>query len=308
MAVATIVGPELLDSAQEKFTLDARPLPARRFYLRSVPVDRVSIEEAATWVIQKLKLREPQRPILIMGPNAQLVTLAARNRRFAAALRSADLAVPDGISVVLAARLLGQPVTERVTGGDLMERLCIKAAQHNLSVFFLGGLQGAAEMTAHKFEQSYPGFRTAGMYYPPFGFETDPAEQDRIRRCISNAKPDILCVAFGAPKQEIWMHENCPTLPIGAAISVGAALDTQSGLRKRAPKWTHRSGLEWLYRLIQEPRRLWRRYLIGNAHFIGLVVLEWMRSSRSVENSHHDELNAAIDKSLLGASLPSVWE
>jgi N-acetylglucosaminyldiphosphoundecaprenol N-acetyl-beta-D-mannosaminyltransferase len=251
-----------------------------RFELNRIPIDRVSLDHAAASVIQTLKDRASHTPLLIMGPNAQLITLAAKQPRFAQALRSAGLSVPDGISVVLAARLLGQPVTERVTGGDLMERLCVESARHNLSVFFLGGLPGAAELTARKFERLNPGFRTAGVSCPPPGFERDPVECDRIRRQISAARPDLLCVAFGAPKQEIWMMENCPSLPIGAAISVGAALDTQSGLRKRAPKWTHGIGLEWLYRLVCEPRRLWRRYLIGNTEFILLVGRQWWRQSR----------------------------
>lgn len=258
------------------------PLPAPpRFHLNGVPVDRISMDDATAWVIHALRNRGTSSgsrdPLLIMGPNAQLVTLAARNPVFAAALRSAHLAVPDGISIVFAARLLGQPVPERVPGGELMERLCIEAARHDLSVFFLGGLPKAAEKTARKFKILYPGFRIAGTSCPPPGFENDPVEGDRIRRHIAAAKPDLLCVAFGAPKQEIWMVENCPTLPIGAAISVGAALDTQSGQRKRAPKWTHSIGLEWFYRLMMEPRRLWRRYLIGNTYFLWLVARQYGR-------------------------------
>lgn len=256
--------------------LSALPKPPR-FYLHGIPIDRMSLDHAAAWVIDTLKSRASRKPLLIMGPNAQLVTLAARQPRFADALRAADLAVPDGVSIVLASRILGEPVLERVTGGDLMERLCIEAAQHNLSVFFLGGLPEAADKTARKFERNHPGFRTAGTCCPPPGFENDPLECARIRQQIAEATPDLLCVAFGAPKQEIWMHENCPTLPIGAAISVGAAFDTQSGLRKRAPKWTHRLGCEWLYRLVREPRRLWRRYLIGNTQFLWMIAQQRWR-------------------------------
>lgn len=260
----------------------ATPKPPR-FFLNTIPVDRVSLDHAADWVMHALTSPRPLHgspsPLLIMGPNAHLVTLAARNPRFAAALRSADLSVPDGISIVLAARVLNRRAPGRVTGGDLMERLCIEAARHNLSVFFLGGLPGAAELTARKFERNYPGFRTAGTCCPPPGFENDPAETARILQIVTAASPDLLCVAFGAPKQEIWMHEHCRALPIGAAISVGAALDTQAGLRKRAPRWTHGLGLEWLYRLIHEPRRLWRRYLFGNTFFICLIAREWFRQT-----------------------------
>lgn len=261
--------------------LTANPLLPKppRFYLEGVPIDRIPMGYAAAWVIHALTSHALRAPLLIMGPNAQLVTLAARQPRFSAALRSAHLSVPDGISVVIASRLLGQPIPERVPGGELMERLCEECARHKLSVFFLGGLPGAAEQTARKFERQYPGFQTAGVCCPRLGFESDPIESARIRKQISAARPDLLCVAFGAPKQEIWMYENCPTLPVGAAISVGAAFDTQAGLRKRAPRWTHRIGCEWLYRLILEPRRLWRRYLIGNTEFVLLVARQWLRES-----------------------------
>ncbi len=251
-----------------------------RIELNGIPIDRVTLDAATAAVIERLQARREHAsgdPLLIMGPNAQLITLAAKNPLFAQALRAAGLSVPDGISVVLASRWLGQPVPERVTGGDLMERLCIESTRHGLSVFFLGGLPGAAERTARKFERLYPGFCTAGVCCPPVGFERDPEAHERIRQQIRAAQPDLLCVAFGAPKQEIWMLENVPSLPVGAAISVGAALDTQAGLRKRAPKWTHRIGLEWLYRLVREPRRLWRRYLIGNTTFLLLVGRDWWR-------------------------------
>lgn len=282
MALASSLAHEVLASDPLPF-IDAQLLPLRppRFYLSGIPVDRVTMDYAAALVIEALRSRSSGTPLLIMGPNAQLVTLATRQTKFAAALRSATLAVPDGISVVLASRLLGQPIRERVTGGDLMERLCADAARQNLSVFFLGGLPGAAELTARKFERKFPGFRTAGTYCPPPGFEDDPVESARIRQRIAGSRPDLLCVAFGAPKQEIWMYENCAHLPIGAAISVGAALDTQAGLRRRAPGWTHRIGMEWLYRLIHEPRRLWRRYLIGNTHFILLVAYQLWRDAVS---------------------------
>lgn len=246
------------------------------FIMHRVPIDRITMGYAVTSVIQALQDRSGRAPLLIMGPNAQIVTLAAANERFAEALRAADLSVPDGISVVLASRLLGYPIPERVTGGDLMEQLCAECSKHGHSVFFLGGLPGAATETASRFTQRYPGLKIAGTYCPPLGFENDAMESDRVRQLIAVAAPDLLCVAFGAPKQEIWMHDNCSSLPIGAAIAVGAALDTQAGLRERAPRWTHQIGLEWLYRLAREPRRLWRRYLFGNSRFVFLVMRQWI--------------------------------
>ena len=292
MAIAPTLSLSELATPQVR-TADSLP----RFELNGIPIDRVTLDEAATQVIARLKARQQSAdPLLIMGPNAQLITLAARNPLFMRALRAAGLSVPDGISVVLASRWLGQPVPERVTGGDLMERLCIQSARYGLSVFFLGGLPDAAERTARKFERLYPGFRTAGVCCPPVGFERAPQAQARIRQQITAARPDLLCVAFGAPRQEIWMLENVPSLPVGAAISVGAALDTQAGLRKRAPKWTHRIGLEWLYRLVREPRRLWRRYLIGNTEFLLLVGREWWRLRGRRAATGHTTLGVASTK------------
>jgi N-acetylglucosaminyldiphosphoundecaprenol N-acetyl-beta-D-mannosaminyltransferase len=254
----------------------AAPAKPCRVTIGGVPVDRMTMDDAVAWVLHGLRHRG-LLPLLIMGPNAQLVGLARSMPKFALALQSAHLNVPDGISVVLASRLLGTPIPERVTGGELMERLCEECAHHGLSVFLLGGLPGAAIGAAEALARRYPGLRIAGCYCPPHGFESDPLELSTIRRLVSRAVPDLLCVAFGAPKQEIWMHENCPTLPIGAAISVGAALDTSAGLRKRAPHWTQELGLEWLYRLLKEPRRLWRRYLLGNPRFLAIVLCDAAR-------------------------------
>jgi N-acetylglucosaminyldiphosphoundecaprenol N-acetyl-beta-D-mannosaminyltransferase len=237
-----------------------------------VPVHNIAIHEASIQIIEMLRLRPSIAPFLIMGPNAQLITLAQNNSRFSDALHASALNIPDGISIVIASKILGGNITKRATGGDLMEALCLDAAKHGLSVFFLGGLPKAAELTALKFQHRHAALSIAGAYCPPIGFENDPMECAHIRQLITETAPDLLFVAFGAPKQEIWMHENCSTLPIGAAMSVGAAFDTQAGLRKRAPRWTRNLGLEWLYRLVREPRRLWRRYLIGNTYFLYLVL------------------------------------
>ena len=252
------------------------PMPPR-FVLGRVPVDRITMEYAAVLMVEALLHRGELPPLTVVGPNAQLVTMAESDGRFAGAMCDADLAVPDGISVVLASRLLGMSIPERVTGGDLMERMCAEAAHYGFRVFFLGGLPGAAVMAAHFLCTRYPGLQICGTCCPPVGFETDPAELEKIRRAIVDASPDLICVALGAPKQEIWMQENRGRLNAGAMIAVGAALDTRAGLRKRAPRWIQSVGLEWLFRLLMEPRRLWRRYLIGNAQFVLLVMRQWAR-------------------------------
>lgn len=248
-----------------------------QFVLGRTPIHRISMEYAAVLVTEALLHRGEYPPLTIVGPNAHLVTLAEHDDRFAEAMQAAHLAVPDGISVVMASRLLRAPIPERVPGGDLMERLCAEAAHFGFRVFFLGGLPGAAVMAAHNLRMRYPGLTVCGTCCPPMGFEKNAAELERIRQEVNRAEPDLLCVAFGAPKQEIWMQQNRARLRVGAILPVGAAFDTHAGLRRRAPKWIQRLGLEWFFRLAMEPRRLWRRYLIGNAQFIVLTLRQWAR-------------------------------
>lgn len=252
------------------------PLPPR-FVLGKTVIDRVSMQRAVLLLRDVLLHRGTRPPLTVVGPNAHLVNIAERDERFAGAMRSADLAVPDGISVVLASRLLGAPVPERVTGGDLMEAMCAEAAKCGLHVFLLGGPTGAATLAACNLGRRYPGLKICGTYCPPPGFEKDPAELERMRAAISSEAPDLLFVAFGAPKQEIWMSENQPFLPVGVMVAVGAAFERLAGLRRRAPRWMQRAGLEWFFRLMLEPRRLWRRYLIGNCSFALLVLRQVLR-------------------------------
>jgi N-acetylglucosaminyldiphosphoundecaprenol N-acetyl-beta-D-mannosaminyltransferase len=289
---------------------------AGRIFFGAAPVDAVALEPSAQWLLGELlerHARPRQEPLQVMGPNAYLVTLAAKNRNFAQALKGAALCLPDGMSVVWGARLLHARIPERVPGGEFMERVCGLCAEHGLSVYFMGGLPGAGEGAAKALKGRYPGLQVAGVDCPPVGFEQDELLNDAVRARIVAARPDLLCVALGAPKQEIWMLDECLTLPIGAALSVGAALDTQAGLRKRAPGWTHNIGAEWLYRLAMEPQRLWKRYLLGNIEFAAITAKEWgrLRKHRAVERLLGiDDANGkvkageAVNRELLVMPLP----
>lgn len=265
-------------SRQKKLS---KPFRVRQHAIAGVPVHCLTIEQASTQIIDVLRRHSAGTPFLIMGPNAQLITVAQRDYRLLEALHASALNVPDGNSVVLASRILGGNIVARVPGGELMEHLCRDSARCGLRVFFLGGLPEAAKLASQQIQRLYPALQVAGAYCPPRGFEHDQMECAHIRQLLTEAAPDLLFVALGVPKQEIWMHQNCSTLPIGAAMSVGAAFDTQSGLRQRAPRWTQSLGLEWLYRLMCEPRRLWRRYLIGNPHFFYLVLRQRFLYGRS---------------------------
>ncbi len=270
-------------------------VPAQRTQIGAAPIDAVSFDTASGWLLRALQARHiqpSQAPLQIMGPNAYLVTLAGKNRHFAMALQSASLCLPDGMSVVWAARLLGTPMPERVPGGEFMECMAALCAEHGLSLYLLGGLPGAAEGAARTLVARYPGLQIAGTDCPAVNFEQDEALNRAVLARIAAVKPDLLCVALGAPKQEIWMWDEVPSLPIGAALSVGAAFDTLAGLRKRAPAWTHNIGAEWLYRLVMEPRRLWKRYLIGNLEFAAITAREWgqRRKDRALEEMLRNQM------------------
>jgi len=247
--------------------------PIRTSRIGNLPVNRIGVNEAVELIMQQLRVNSTDRkPFSVLGVNAQIVNLAMESKRFASAMHSGDLLYADGISIVLASRILGCPLPERVPGGELMELLCREGAKDGMSVYLLGGLEGAAEKAAKVLEERYAGIRVAGVCCPPIGFEKDSGELARVRESIRVARPDFLFVCLGAPKQEFWVAENAPSLPVGVVVPLGAAFDTLAGLRKRAPVWARKTGMEWLYRLVKEPRRLWRRYLIGNPQFVLMTL------------------------------------
>lgn len=254
-----------------------------------LPINRLRITKAADLILRHLRQeRAGRKTMRVFGVNAQIATLAQKDRRFAAAMLSADVLYPDGISIVIASRVLGHPLKERVPGGELMELLCREAAVGGLSVYFLGGLPGAAEKAARILQERYPLLKIAGVACPPVGFEQNAEESARVLTAIQEAAPDILFVGLGVPKQELWVWENTAKLPVGVAFPIGAALDTTAGLRKRAPLWAQKTGIEWLYRLAMEPKRLWRRYLIGNTRFVWIILRQRVskkRRTRGIYNS-----------------------
>jgi N-acetylglucosaminyldiphosphoundecaprenol N-acetyl-beta-D-mannosaminyltransferase len=153
-----------------------------------------------------------------------------------------------------------------------MDYLCEAADARGDSLFLLGAMPGVAELAAAKLKEQYPGLTIAGVASPPVGFERDRRELDRIRQQITAAAPMLLFVGFGAPKQEIWMRDELPGLPVGAAIAIGAAIDTMAGIKKRPPTWMRGMGIAWIHRLAHEPRRLWKRYLFGNLRFLAILL------------------------------------
>jgi N-acetylglucosaminyldiphosphoundecaprenol N-acetyl-beta-D-mannosaminyltransferase len=180
----------------------------------------------------------------------------------------ADLVVADGMPVIWASRLAGEPLPERVSGSSMVWSICEAASARGLSVFLLGGDPGVAERAAHVFRDRYPGLEIAGTACPPVGFESDEQELDRVRRQVSEAAPRIVFVALGFPKQDLLIRSLRSGLPGASFLGVGISLSYATGEVTRAPDWLCSLGLEWAHRLSQEPTlKLSRRYLVDGLPF-----------------------------------------
>lgn len=211
-------------------------------------------------------------PACVVTSNAQHVVLLESDVGLREVYANAELVLADGASLLFASRLLGGKLRERVTGVDLFEQLCGKAAEFGLRVFFLGGRPGSAQLAAGKLKRRFPRLTVAGSCCPPLGFEGDQRELQAVRDAIRATRPDLVFVALGAPKQEFWMHKHGRQLGAPVLMGVGGSFEIVGGVLRRAPRFLQCMGCEWLYRLLLEPGRLWKRYLIGNCRFLWIVL------------------------------------
>ncbi len=217
----------------------------------SIPFDDVSLEEAADSAVAMIKER---RSAIAVTPNAEILLAARRDIQLRQILQRADLAVADGVGVILASRVLGQPLVHRIPGIDLASAVMEKLAGKGESVYLLGAKKGVGEQAADYLQKQYPGLRIAGVCDGYFNIN----EEETLQREINAACPALLLVCLGSPRQEKWLDEHAGRLHFGLGIGLGGALDVFSGQKRRAPAIMRRVGLEWLYRLICEPRRIGR--------------------------------------------------
>lgn len=216
----------------------------------------------------------------VVTVNLDFLSIAQRDQRFRRTLNTADLAVADGMPLVWASRWRGTPLPERVAGVDLVHESCRLAAADGRGVFLFGAAPGVADAAARNLEEMYPGLRIAGTYSPPIG-PISRRENARIVRMINAAQPAFLFVALGAPRQDLWIHENRANLRVPVSMGVGCVFDVVAGSVVRAPRWMQRSGLEWAYRLGQEPGRLWRRYLVNDSRMLFRLLFDSKSASRA---------------------------
>lgn len=241
------------------------------FRVLGVKVSAVQIPDVIAIMEQWIADSNRTHYVAVTGMHG--VTESQDDAGFKAILEEADLVVPDGMPLVWLGRWRGFPLKRRVYGPELMETFC-RDTRGKYRHFFYGGAPGVADHLAQT-ERDRHGIRIAGTYCPPFRPLTDE-EKNQAIAAIEAAKPDVLWVGLSTPKQERWMHEYRDKLRVPVLLGVGAAFDLNTGRLKQAPRWMRENGLEWLFRLLAEPKRLWRRYVVQGSRFAWNVCLELM--------------------------------
>ena len=242
-----------------------------RVKLFGVDVDALDMRATVDRVFELVESGRPTQHVVL---NAAKVVEMERRPELRAVVGRCGLVNADGASVVWASRVLGRPVPERVTGIDLFTELVERASSVGRSIFLLGATDDVVAETRRRLEERLPSLRIAGARN---GFWSDDRQVvDEVRA----ASPDLLFVALPSPRKEFWLDEHLDALGVPFVMGVGGTFDVVAGRVRRAPRWTQRIGAEWVVRLAQEPRRMWRRYLVGNSRFVVVTAREWWRGRR----------------------------
>lgn len=252
-------------------------LPKARLF--SLDIAAVTFDGAVRALVQAAELRDG-RARVVVTPNVDHIVRLDAAPELRARYAKADYIFADGMPVVWASRLLGRPLPQRVTGADLFVALCRQAQQRGWRVMLLGGRPGSEADLHARFAQYFPGLHI-DIVCPSMQFEPLGDEGCAFARKVRETSPDVVFTCLGMPKQENWALHHAPTLPGGIVLCVGAAMEFAIGLQRRAPHRLQRAGMEWLWRLLTNPRRLWRRYLVDDPWFAMLCWKQW-RSQRNV--------------------------
>jgi len=243
--------------------------PISRVDILGVEISAVTMETAQATIKAWVNDRESHY-VCVTGVHG--VMESVRDPGLRQIHNESGLTVPDGMPMVWSAHWAGATDVERVSGPDLMLRLADMAAVEGWTSYFYGGAEGVADTLSERLETDFPGFRAVGAHSPPFREPTSDEDEATVAM-INAARPDLVWVGLGTPKQERWMASHVDRLHAPVLLGVGAAFDFNSGLLPRAPVWMQKAGLEWLHRLRTEPRRLWKRYLRNNPAFVVRVIL-----------------------------------
>lgn len=231
-------------------------------------VNNVSMEETLDEIC---RLVEENKKSYVVAINVDVVMKMEKDKYLKKITDEADLTLVDGKPLVWIAKWHKHPVKAKISGSDLIPELCKVADKRGYSIFIIGGAEGVAEKAKKNLQEKHKSIRIVGTYSPPFGFEKNKQELQKINIMISDVHPDLVITCFGCPKQEKWIYENYSEYDGTVSICAGATVDFLAGTISRAPGWMSEHGFEWFYRLLQEPKRLFKRYLVDDVKVLGLV-------------------------------------
>lgn len=240
-----------------------------RIKFMNTEIDNLTMQEALEEID---KLIHTKKGSYVVTPNVDHIVQLERGGEIADVYKNADLILTDGKPLLWIAKWYGTPIKEKISGSDLFPLLCKMASEKGYKMFFLGAAEGVAAKAAENLKKRFTGFQVVGTYSPPFGFEKDHEEMEKIKGMIKDANPDILIVGLGCPKQEKFMYHHCKELGVPISLGLGASFDFEAGNIKRAPKWMADHGLEWLFRITQDPKRMAKRYLVDDLKIFELAI------------------------------------
>lgn len=240
-----------------------------RIKFMNTEIDNLTMQEALKEIDKLIKER---KCAYVVTPNVDHIVQLETNKELKAVYTNASLILTDGKPLLWIAKWYGTPIKEKISGSDLFPLLCKMAAEKEYTMFFLGAAEGVAAKAAENLMKRYKGLQVVGAYSPPYGFENDPEETNKIKAMIKGAHPHILIVGLGCPKQEKFMYHHCKELGAPISFGLGASFDFEAGNIKRAPRWMSNHGLEWLFRITQDPKRMAKRYLMDDRKIIGLAI------------------------------------
>ncbi len=240
-----------------------------RIRFLNIEIDNLSMDESIEYIDKLIKRKKNS---YVVTPNVDHIVKLENDMEFLEVYNNADLVLTDGMPLVWISKFLKTPIKEKVSGSDLFPKVCELADEKGYSIFLLGAAEGVAIKAAENLKNKYKNLNIVGTFSPSYGFEKSKSEIEEIIKKVNEAKPDILAVGLGAPKQEKFIYKYKNKLNVPISLAIGASIDFEAGNIERAPKWMQKSGLEWFYRFLKEPKRMFNRYFIDDLKIIKVLI------------------------------------
>lgn len=240
-----------------------------RMKFLNTEIDNLTMKDAVSIAERMLKNKEKG---FVVTPNVDHIVKLERDEELRNAYKHASLILTDGQPLIWISRFLSTPIREKISGSDFFPKVCEVASQNHQSLFLFGAAPGVAKLAGENLKKRFPGLHVVGSYSPDYGFEKSPEKVQKAIQVINDSHADLLAVGLGAPKQEKFIDKYYEQMNVSVILAIGASIDFEAGKIKRAPRWISQMGFEWLYRLVREPRRMFKRYLIDDMHIIPMVA------------------------------------